>query len=144
MPAPFTLGAFAVIFNEQGQVLMCHRRDRDAWNLPGGAVERREMMNEAVVRETKEETGLEVVVDRFVGVYGKADRDDLVFVFLCRVVAGRLTTTDESDELAFFDPINLPSNTLARSWQVQRIQDALAGTSPPVFRQQVRTENPRL
>jgi hypothetical protein len=32
-------GAFAVIFDEHDRVLLCHRRDIDAWNLPGGAVE---------------------------------------------------------------------------------------------------------
>jgi 8-oxo-dGTP pyrophosphatase MutT (NUDIX family) len=54
----FTIGAFAIIFDEGGRVLLCHRRDLDVWNLPGGGVESREMPDEAVVREVKEETGL--------------------------------------------------------------------------------------
>jgi 8-oxo-dGTP diphosphatase len=37
------------------------------WSVPGGRVERGETLHEAVVRETYEETGLEVVVDRFLG-----------------------------------------------------------------------------
>jgi 8-oxo-dGTP diphosphatase len=37
------------------------------WSVPGGRVERGETLHEAVVRETLEETGLEVVVDRFLG-----------------------------------------------------------------------------
>ena len=37
------------------------------WSVPGGRVERGETLHEAVVRETFEETGLEVVVDRFLG-----------------------------------------------------------------------------
>ncbi len=36
--AMFALGAFSVIADEQGCVLLCRRRDRPAWNLPGGAV----------------------------------------------------------------------------------------------------------
>lgn len=37
------------------------------WSVPGGRVEAGEMLHEAVVREAMEETGLEVVVDRFLG-----------------------------------------------------------------------------
>lgn len=67
----FSIGAFAVIFDEHSRVLLCHRRDLDVWNLPGGGVESGELSTEAVIRETKEETGLDVVVERLVGVYGK-------------------------------------------------------------------------
>ena len=55
----FTIGAFAVIFDEPGRVLLCPRRDMDAWNLPGGGVKSCELPTEAVIRETKEETGLD-------------------------------------------------------------------------------------
>ena len=32
----FSIGAFAILFDDQGRVPLCHRRDRDMWNLPGG------------------------------------------------------------------------------------------------------------
>jgi 8-oxo-dGTP pyrophosphatase MutT (NUDIX family) len=54
-----SLGAFAIIFDEQNRVLLSHRRDMDLWNLPGGGVESGELPTEAVIREVKEETGLE-------------------------------------------------------------------------------------
>ncbi len=56
----FTLGAFAIIFDNHQRVLLSHRRDMDAWNLPGGGVESGETPVEAVIREVTEETGLEV------------------------------------------------------------------------------------
>jgi 8-oxo-dGTP pyrophosphatase MutT (NUDIX family) len=35
----FSIGAFAIIFDEDGRVLLCHRRDMDLWNLPGGGMD---------------------------------------------------------------------------------------------------------
>lgn len=131
----FSIGAFAIIFDENGKVLLSHRRDRDLWNLPGGGVESAEMPWEAVVRETREETGLDVVTDRLVGVYGKADSDELVFAFVCQIVGGKLILTDEADEHRFFDVVQMPSNTVPK--QVERIHDALAPAAAPVFRRQV-------
>jgi len=130
----FAIGAFAVIFDDRGGVLLCHRRDLDLWNLPGGAVESGELPTEAVVRETKEETGLDVVVERLVGVYGKADKDELVFAFVCRVTGGRLTVTDEADEYRFFRADAIPSNVSPK--QVERIHDAIRQEAQPVFRTQ--------
>ncbi len=49
----FTLGAFAVIFDQNDRVLLCHRTDCDLWNLPGGKLEENELPTDAVVREVK-------------------------------------------------------------------------------------------
>ena len=51
------------------------------WSVPGGRVEVGETLHEAVVRETAEETGLEVVVDRFLGWVERID-DDHHYVIL--------------------------------------------------------------
>ncbi|MET0168281.1 MAG: NUDIX hydrolase [Vicinamibacterales bacterium] len=48
-----TLGAFAIILDAGPRVLLSHRTDRDAWNLPGGRVESKETPWEAVVREVR-------------------------------------------------------------------------------------------
>ena len=130
----FTIGAFAIIFDEQGQVLLCHRRDMDLWNLPGGGMESGELPTETAIRETREETGLEVTIDRLVGVYGKKDKDDVVFAFTCRMTGGQLSTTDEADECRYFVVDALPANTSPK--QIERIMDALQPGTQPVFRVQ--------
>ena len=130
----FLIGACAIIFDERDCVLLSHRRDLDLWNLPGGGVESRELPTEAVVRETKEETGLDVVIERLVGVYGKDDKDELVFGFTCCVVGGRLSVTDEADESRYFEVKAIPLNTSPK--QIERIHDALSGDTQPVFRLQ--------
>ena len=128
----WNLGAFGIIFDKQGGVLLCHRRDMDAWNLPGGVIEPGELPTEAAIREVKEETGLNVVIERLVGVYGKPDKPtSLVFSFLCRVTGGELDLTDESDDTRYFAINNIPPNTFPR--QVERIHDALSQHAQPVF-----------
>lgn len=131
----FTLGAFAIILDQERRVLLCHRRDMDMWNLPGGGVEENEMPHEAVVRETMEETGLDVSIRRLVGVYGKSYSNNLVFAFECRVVSGQLQTTEESDACAYFALADLPSNTIPK--HVDRIRDALDDHPQSIFRRQV-------
>jgi 8-oxo-dGTP diphosphatase len=75
------VGAIAV---DHGR-LLCIRRGHGPgaglWSVPGGRVEAGEMLLEAVVREVMEETGLEVVVDRFVG-YVERIGEDHHFVIL--------------------------------------------------------------
>jgi ADP-ribose pyrophosphatase YjhB (NUDIX family) len=131
----FNLGAFAVIFDDQRRVLLSHRRDMDAWNLPGGGLEIEELPDECVIREVREETGLEAEVVRLVGVYGKIGRNELVFTFECRVIGGILQPTDESDESRYFVLEDLPSNTLKK--HAARILDTISAYQMPVFRKEV-------
>ena len=101
-------GAFGTILNERGEVLLCHRRDMDLWNSPGGRVEAGEAPWEAVVREIREETGVEAAVVRLASVSWKPARGEIVFQFLCRIVAGEMCTTDESDRFQYFPLEGLP------------------------------------
>jgi 8-oxo-dGTP pyrophosphatase MutT (NUDIX family) len=126
-------GAFGVIFDDQRRVLLCHRRDIDAWNLPGGLVEPGEAPWDAAVREVREEVGLDVAITRLTGVYWKPDSEDLVFNFECRVVSGSPSLSDEADQVDYFGVDALPANTAPK--HVERIRDALAG-GPPAMRVQ--------
>lgn len=130
----FTIGVFTVIFDLHGQVLLCHRRDLDIWNLPGGGMELGELPTETAIRETREETGLEVEIERLVGVYNKPNNNDLVFVFAVRVLGGRLTLNEEADQLNYFPLDALPRNTIPK--HVERIRDTVANYPYPVFHQQ--------
>jgi len=105
----FEVGVHAVILDDQERVLLGHRRDYDLWDLPGGGLEPGELPTEGVIRETKEETGLEVEVERLFGV-GVTAESRLGFVFYCRVTGGELTPTDEADAVDFFAGNELPAN----------------------------------
>jgi ADP-ribose pyrophosphatase YjhB (NUDIX family) len=101
-------GAFATILNERGEVLLCHRPDVDLWNAPGGRVEDRESPWEAGVREIREETGVEAEVIRLASVSWKPDQTEILFQFVCRIVAGQLSLSDECDAFAYFPLERLP------------------------------------
>ena|SRR5690348_251694 len=121
----FAAGAYAVIFEVDGQVLFCHRRDCDFWNLPGGGVESGEAPWQAVVREVSEETGLEVEVVRLAGLYSWIALDEVIHSLVCRVIGGALLThTDETDDARYFALDNLPVNIFLE--HAARAHDAAA------------------
>ena len=126
-------GAFAAIFDDKRKVLLCHRRDIDAWNLPGGRVEDSESPWEAAVREVREEVGLEVKIARLTGLYWKPDTSELVFNFEAEVVSGHPGLSDEADEVGYFSLEELPATTAPK--HIERIREALA-EGPAVFRTQ--------
>jgi 8-oxo-dGTP pyrophosphatase MutT (NUDIX family) len=118
-------GATALIFNEQGELLIQRRRDDDMWNLIGGLQEIGEEPAGTAMREAYEETGLIVHPERLVGVYGGAEyvgsypNGDRVsytnFVFRCGIRGGDLQINDaESAELRFVAPHDLPEPFVQR------------------------------
>ena len=128
----FTIGVFAVIFDQQNRVLLCHRRDMDIWNLPGGGMEPGELPTETAIRETREETGLDIIPKDLVGVYSKQNSNDLVFIFTAQFSGGKLTCNEEAGKIEYFAFDDLPANTIPK--HVERIQDALKNLPAPIFR----------
>ncbi len=114
----------SVVVVQGGQVLL-HRKRSGIWSLPGGLVESHESVADAAVREGQEETGLELCLERLVGVYSRGD-DLHAVVFAARAVGGSLQIDeDEVWELRYFDPVTLPE-TLAPEMRPQ-IEATVAG-----------------
>ncbi|MCP4423962.1 MAG: NUDIX domain-containing protein [Chloroflexi bacterium] len=117
----------AVIHNEQ--VLLTKRKDFGVWCLPGGHVDAGETVAQAAVREVLEETGLEIRLERLVGVYsipGAKAWVNLMISFVGTPIGGALTPQeDEVLEMAYFAVDEIPDNLL---WgHRQRIMDAFNG-----------------
>lgn len=130
----FTIGVFAIIIDDQQRVLLCHRRDHDLWNLPGGAVESGESPWDALVREVKEETGLQISPSHLTGIYSKPNKNEIVFSFACEIVSGKITLTDEADKIEYFKIKQIPKNTSPK--QVERIKDYFTNQSKTHFKAQ--------
>ena len=132
----FRVSVSAIIFDDRRdrQVLLAHRRDIDWWNLPGGGMEAGETVEQAVCREVLEETGLEVEVERLVGVYSKPQKNEVVLALRCRIIGGQVQATKEARECRYFPPEALPPNTLPK--HRQRIEDALLDRPEAILRTQ--------
>lgn len=128
------LGAFAVIFNQNQQVMLCHRRDQDLWNLPGGGVAPGELPEHAIIREIHEEIGYTAEIKSLSGIYHKPEQNEMVFRYIAVIISGIPGLSDECDAIEYFDIDKLPANTAVR--QVQRIQDAAQFVSELFFRGQ--------
>ena len=123
-----TLGVNTAIFHE-GRVLLTKRKDFEVWCLPGGAVDTGETLAEAALRETREEVGLEVKLERLVGVYsrpGWLNGGMHIILFSASILAGELLVQPkEVLEAQFFSPGELPEAILFG--HRQRIHDAMNG-----------------
>ncbi|MGZ8513190.1 MAG: NUDIX domain-containing protein, partial [Candidatus Limnocylindria bacterium] len=83
-------GAHVLVEDDEGRILVVRSTYMGpGWMLPGGRVERGETPHEAAERETQEETGLEVAVDRLLLVEAYRPKD-VSFVFGGRVMGGAL------------------------------------------------------
>ena len=92
----------AAIVNDDGRLLAIRRRDNGHWEPPGGVLELDETIEEGLVREVREETGLTVRPERLTGVYKNMERGIVALVFRCCVVAGQQTSTAEAAEVTWF------------------------------------------
>lgn len=128
----FKIGVFGIIEDDQKRVLLCHRRDYDLWNLPGGGVEAGETPWDALVREVKEETGLKVEILHFTGMYSKPDKSEIVFSFTCRITGGKMKLTSEADKIEYFEVGKIPENTSIK--QVERIKDYFKDNAKTYFK----------
>ena len=111
----------AVVVRDE-KVLLVREAVDGLWTLPGGWADPGERPSENCVREVREEAGFEVRVARLLAVYDREIRGPeprnffhayKLFVH-CEIVGGELRPSEETPEVAFFDPANLPPLSLGR------------------------------
>src|SRR6202030_2998490 len=117
------VGVGAIIIEGDRVVLVkrAHPPLQAEWSIPGGVLEVGELVREAAIRESREETGLIVEPGELLGVYDRVLRDSekrvqyhyVLIDFLCRRVAGELAAASDAAEVRWLTPEELPGLKLA-------------------------------
>jgi len=96
------------------------------WVFPGGYVDRGEEVTLAAIREAREEAGLEVRLDRLIGIYSYAGRTPIIIVYAATLAGGELVVDEEGLEARWFAPTALPWDELAFLSTREALRDFLA------------------
>ncbi len=83
------------------------------WTFPGGYVDLGESVKEAAIRETREETLLEVRIDSLLNIYSYVNAAVIMIVYCATVIAGIAGITAESQEIRAFQLADIPWTDLA-------------------------------
>jgi len=126
----------AVIINDDNHFVLTKRADTGMWCLPGGLVEFGETIQDATIREVREEIGVECMIEKLVGIYSINNKNDMpvtksnsiIIAFRCRIKQGTPGLSEEVTEVAFFSVENIP-DTIIKNQKV-RIMHALHEEQP--------------
>jgi 8-oxo-dGTP diphosphatase len=108
------VGVAGILLNEQGQILLgrrCRGKYSGYWCIPCGYVEYHEEIHEALRREFKEESNLDIeVLNPFTAQsnFHDPDKHSVGIWFWVRITGGSLSAGDDLDELGYFDLDDLP------------------------------------
>ena len=127
--------ANVVVVNDEGQILLIRRTDNDNWAVPGGAMDLGESIADCAVRETREESGMDVEITAMTGIYTNPRhlieytsngevRQEFSVVFSATPVGGEIATSSESSEVRWVSPDELDRFAMHPSMRT-RIEHAL-------------------
>ncbi len=104
----------ALVENEKGEILLVKRGvepEMGRWALPSGFIEQKELPQEAVIRELKEETGIRGRVQSLIGVYGEETKvygNILLLGYKVEAMGGRPVPNSDIREVKFFSVERIP------------------------------------
>lgn len=100
-PPKHIVSATAIVLNGQGELLLI-KGPRRGWEMPGGQVEEGESLEAAAIRETKEETGIDITGLKFCGIFQNVSGSICNTLFLAEYAGDEFSTSAESLEVGFF------------------------------------------
>lgn len=98
--------AVVALIEREGKMVMGRRSRNSAspgmWSFPAGYVDRGERVEDALVREVREETGLAVTIEALLGLYSETGNIVVLAVYVATVDGGTMAPADDLTELALF------------------------------------------
>ena len=133
--------AVAVVIARKGRILLGRRgpnsREPGRWSFPAGFVDRGEAVEEAVVREVLEETGLVIEPGPLLGLFSRRGETVVLAAYAAASATGEPVAGDDLDQLDWFDPGQLPDlafphdRDIVAAWQEQLVLDRTRSRPQP-------------
>jgi 8-oxo-dGTP diphosphatase len=121
------------VTNRDGAVLLVRTVDR-GWECPGGKVDEGESLLAGLAREVREEAGVEIEIDRLVGIYVDVEPPRTAFLFRGSWLSGEPTPSDETPECGWFRPDDARAR-VPEGPDSLLLEDALANYDRPFYRE---------
>ncbi|BDT97719.1 MULTISPECIES: NUDIX hydrolase [Nocardia] len=132
----------ALVQDDEGRILLIRRTDNGKYSIPGGGLEAGETVAQAVVREVREETGIDVMVTELIGIFSDPDhviayddgevRQEFSICFRAHPISGTPRTSEESAAVEWVTPAELHDRDIHPSIWL-RICKGLEETAVPYF-----------
>jgi ADP-ribose pyrophosphatase YjhB (NUDIX family) len=124
--AKFRAAVAALVFDKQGKALLFrHTYRKFEWGIPAGSLEYHEQPIDAIIREFREETGMDIEPVRLLTVVSAREDHHLTVVYLCKITGGEFKPSHEISEMKYFDVDDLPKMLFAEKdlirWAVKEI-----------------------
>jgi len=139
IPSP-KVGCSVAAFDDAGRVVLIQRADNKRWALPGGYAEVGSPPSENALREMREETGFDVVLERLVGLYDNKSFASVsayqfyICCFRARITGGTATPSKETLEVVLTPPDHLPEDmSLLQRTMVGDAHAARSDAVPAVY-----------
>ena len=128
--------AYAFIYKQDEQKVLMVNNKGSSWSLPGGAVEKGETLKQAVVRESKEETGLTVEVDSVIAIneaiFKVKGHHALFITFRARIIGGEISIQDK-EEILEIKWVDIKTANVLMPYHPEGIESLLSSSSPYTF-----------
>lgn len=127
------LAVGTIIRDERNHIVLVRRAIEPGyglWVFPGGYVDRGEQVLDAALREAREESGLDIRIDRLVNIYSYPGTAPIIIVYAATMLGGELCTDDECLEARLFGADEIPWDALAFRSTTDALRDYYAHKRP--------------